>query len=38
LGLLINAYRGHAAFTALAPQTRSNYQTVSDYLKPIAEA
>jgi hypothetical protein len=37
LGLLINAYREHAAFTDLAPRTRSDYQAVFDYLKPIAD-
>jgi integrase len=37
LGLLINAYRGHAAFLDLAPRTRSDYQSVFDYLKPIAD-
>ncbi len=37
LGLLINAYRGHAAFTDLAPRTRSDYQAVFDYLKRIAD-
>jgi hypothetical protein len=37
LGLLIAAYRGHAAFLDLAPRTRSDYQNVFDYLKPIAD-
>jgi integrase len=37
LGLLINAYRGHAAFTDLAPRTQSDYQNVFDYLKPIKD-
>jgi integrase len=37
LGLLINAYRAHPAFTDLAPRTRSDYQAVFDYLKPIAD-
>jgi integrase len=37
LGLLIAAYRGHAAFLDLAPRTRSDYQAVFDYLKPIAD-
>jgi integrase len=37
LGLLISAYRGHAAFLDLAPRTRSDYQNVFDYLKPIAD-
>ena len=35
LGLLISAYRTHEAFTDLAPRTRSDYQKVFDYLKPI---
>ena len=34
---LITAYRGHPAFTDLAPRTRSDYQNVFDYLKPIAD-
>jgi len=37
LGLLITAYRGHPAFTDLAPRTKSDYQNVFDYLKPIAD-
>jgi integrase len=37
LGLLINAYRAHAAFTDLAPRTQSDYQAVFNYLKPIAD-
>jgi integrase len=37
LGLLVEAYRGHASFLDLAPRTRSDYQTVFDYLKPIAD-
>ena len=37
LGLLIEAYRGHAAFLDLAPRTRSDYQSVFSYLKPIAD-
>jgi integrase len=37
LGMLIEAYRGHAAFLDLAPRTRSDYQSVFDYLKPIAD-
>ena len=37
LGLLIAAYRGHPAFTDLAPRTKSDYQRVFDYLKPIAD-
>jgi integrase len=38
LGMLINEYRAHAAFTDLAPRTRTDYQRVFDYLKPISEA
>ena len=37
LGLLIAAYRGHPAFTDLAPRTKSDYQAVFQYLKPIAD-
>lgn len=37
LGMLINEYRAHAAFTDLAPRTRTDYQRVFDYLKPIAD-
>jgi integrase len=37
LGLLIEAYRGHAAFLDLAPRTRSDYQTAFNYLRPIAD-
>jgi integrase len=37
LGLLIAAYRAHPAFTDLAPRTKSDYQAVFDYLKPIAD-
>jgi integrase len=37
LGLLIHAYRSHSAFTDLAPRTKSDYQNVFDYLKPIAD-
>jgi integrase len=37
LGLLIAAYRGHAAFLDLAPRTRSDYQSVFDYLQAIAD-
>jgi hypothetical protein len=37
LGLLINGYRAHSAFTDLAPLTRRDYQKVFDYLKPIAD-
>jgi hypothetical protein len=38
LGMLINEYREHPAFTDLAPRTRTDYQRVFDYLKPISEA
>jgi hypothetical protein len=34
LGMLIEAYRSHAAFTELAPRTRVDYQRVFDYLRP----
>ena len=37
LGLLIKEYRAHPAFTDLAPRTKSDYQAVFDYLKPIAD-
>jgi hypothetical protein len=37
LGVLITDYRAHSAFTDLAPRTRSDYQKVFDYLKPIAD-
>src|SRR4051812_28206299 len=37
LGKLIAEYRAHAAFQDLAPRTRSDYQTVFDYLKPIGD-
>jgi integrase len=37
LGMLISAYRAHPAFTDLAPRTKSDYQNVFDYLKPIAD-
>lgn len=37
LGQLIAEYRGAPAFTDLAAQTRSDYQRVFDYLKPIAD-
>jgi hypothetical protein len=37
LGLLIAAYRAHPAFTDLAPRTKSDYQAVFDYLRPIAD-
>ena len=35
LGKLIDAYREHAAFRDLAPQTQADYQKVLNYLKPI---
>jgi len=37
LGMLISAYRDHPAFRDLASRTRSDYQGVFDYLKPIAD-
>ncbi|MVT70656.1 tyrosine-type recombinase/integrase [Bradyrhizobium pachyrhizi] len=37
LGLLIQEYRKHEAFTDLAPRTKSDYQAIFDYLKPIAD-
>jgi integrase len=37
LGLLINEYRAHAAFTDLEPRTRSDYQRIFEYLKPVAD-
>jgi integrase len=37
LGMLIAGYRDHSAFRELAPRTRSDYQGVFDYLKPIAD-
>jgi hypothetical protein len=37
LGMLITAYRAHPAFTDLAPRTKSDYQAVFQYLKPIAD-
>jgi hypothetical protein len=37
LGLLIQRYRGHAAFLDLAPRTRADYQSAFDYLKPIVD-
>ncbi len=37
LGMLIQAYRSHAAFTELEPRTRVDYQRIFDYLKPIAD-
>jgi integrase len=35
-GLLVNEYRANAAFQDLAPQTRTDYQKVFDFLQPIA--
>jgi integrase len=35
LGLLIVEYKKHAAFTDLAEHTRSDYQRIFDYLRPI---
>lgn len=35
LGALIVAYRGSPEFLELAPRTRSDYQKVFDYLKPL---
>lgn len=37
LGKLIEAYRAHAAFRDLAPQTQTDYQKIFDYLRPIAD-
>jgi integrase len=37
LGLLIQSYRADATFTDLAPRTRTDYQRIFDYLKPIAD-
>lgn len=37
LGMLIESYRGHAAYLNLAPRTRSDYQAHFAYLKPIAD-
>jgi hypothetical protein len=37
LGMLISAYRDHPAFRDLAPRTRSDYQGVFEYLRPIAD-
>src|SRR5216684_8294860 len=35
LGALITAYRSSPEFTGLADRTRSDYQKVFDYLKPL---
>jgi hypothetical protein len=37
LGLLIERYRGHSAFTDLAPRTRRDYDKHLHYLAPIAD-
>ena len=37
LGMLIEEYRAHPAFADLASRTRSDYQKIFDYLKPIAD-
>jgi len=37
LGLLIHDYRKAPAFQDLAPQTRSDYQKIFDFLRPIAD-
>lgn len=37
LGMLISAYRAHEAFRDLAPRTRSDYQIIFNYLKPIED-
>jgi integrase len=37
LGQLLNEYRAHASFTDLEPRTRTDYQRVFTYLKPIAD-
>jgi integrase len=37
LEILIEGYKGHRAFTELAPHTRRDYQRIFDYLKPIAD-
>jgi integrase len=37
LGVLIQAYKSHEAFSDLEPRTRADYQRVFDYLKPIAD-
>lgn len=35
LGLLIQEYKAHPAFTVLAAHTRDDYQRIFDYLRPI---
>ncbi len=37
LGFLIAKYKGHTAFTDLAPNTQRGYQGVFQYLRPIAD-
>lgn len=37
LGLLIQAYRAHPAFSDLAPRTRADYQSIFNDLQPIAD-
>ena len=37
LGSLFEQYKAHPAFTDLAPNTRRGYQSVFDYLRPIAD-
>lgn len=37
LGLLIRDYRASPAFADLAPRTRTDYQRIFDYLRPIAD-
>jgi integrase len=36
--MLIVAYRAHAAFQDLAPQTQADYQKIFDFLRPIVDA
>jgi len=37
LGMLLTQYRASSEFKSLAPRTRTDYQRVLDYLKPIAD-
>jgi Phage integrase family len=37
LGMLITEYKKHPAFTDLADHTKSDYQRIFDYLRPIAD-
>src|SRR4051812_46770035 len=37
LGDLIGKYKGHPAFTELADNTRRSYQSVFEFLRPIAD-